>query len=495
PYSSSRTISPRPSFSPIVLRFSTKERFDRSAPATKSCRTLPTPSSVTSFREAGHELLLGKARRNLDVHGPACRSRGRGDVHFDRGRRAARHLSHASSARVAADPGVCGDRADDSEPGSLRAPDSSSADRRDWNLDGHRRPRCLCAPADLAQHTRRNQLGRPGRRRGRDRAGHDRQAAALVGRASAGVAGDSRRRACGDGVLHRPGDDRGGDRRRRSRSVDLSRTRDGGQSTDLVRSRPGGLSRARLRRVVLSSRAAMDRFASHEDSVKAAPCLLAILSGSLACRVSDRPIRVGSKNFSESVLLGEVAAQALEHEGLRVDRRLNLGGTFVCHRAMVAGEIDLYPEYTGTALTEILREKLISDPGAVRDRVAKEYGKRWRLAWSAPLGFENTFALIVRGEDARQLALRTISDLASHAENLRPGFGYEFIEREDGFKGLARAYGLHFGRPPAEMDLGLLYPALESRKVDVIAGNSTDGLIAAMGAVVLEDDRRYFPPY
>jgi glycine betaine/choline ABC-type transport system substrate-binding protein len=188
-------------------------------------------------------------------------------------------------------------------------------------------------------------------------------------------------------------------------------------------------------------------------------------------------------------------AQALEHEGLRVDRRLNLGGTFVCHRAIVAGELDLYPEYTGTALTAILKEKPISDPAAVRDRVAREYEKRWRLAWSAPLGFENTFALIVRGEDARRLGLRTISDLASHAENLRPGFGYEFIEREDGFKGLTRAYGLHFGRPPAEMDLGLLYPALESGKVDVIAGNSTDGLIAAMGAVVLEDDRRYFPPY
>jgi glycine betaine/choline ABC-type transport system substrate-binding protein len=229
--------------------------------------------------------------------------------------------------------------------------------------------------------------------------------------------------------------------------------------------------------------------------VKAAVCLFALLSGSLACRTSERPIRVGSKNFSESVLLGEVAAQALEREGLRVDRRLNLGGTFVCHRAIVAGELDLYPEYTGTAFTAILKEKPVSDLAAVRDRVAREYEKRWRLAWSAPLGFENTFALIVRSGDSRRLGLRKISDLSSHAENLRPGFGYEFIEREDGFKGLARAYGLHFGHPPAEMDLGLLYPALESGKVDVIAGNSTDGLIAAMGAVVLEDDRRYFPPY
>jgi glycine betaine/choline ABC-type transport system substrate-binding protein len=160
----------------------------------------------------------------------------------------------------------------------------------------------------------------------------------------------------------------------------------------------------------------------------------------------------------------------------------------------VAGELDLYPEYTGTAFTAILKEKPIADPAVVRDRVAHEYEKRWRLAWSAPLGFENTFALIVRGEDARRLGLRKISDLANHA-NLRPGFGYEFIAREDGFQGLVRAYGLHFERPPVEMDLGLLYPALQSGKVDLIAGNSTDGLIPAIDGVVLEDDRRYFPPY
>ena len=228
--------------------------------------------------------------------------------------------------------------------------------------------------------------------------------------------------------------------------------------------------------------------------MKTTLCLLAILCASLACRTSDRPIRVGSKNFSESVLLGEVAAQALEKEGLKVDRRFNLGGTFVCHRAMVAGELDVYPEYTGTAFTAILKEKPISDPAVVRERVAREYKTRWRLAWSAPLGFENTFALIVRGEDARRLGLHKISDLANHG-NLRPGFGYEFIAREDGFQGLVRAYGLHFEHPPAEMDLGLLYPALQSGKVDLIAGNSTDGLIAAVGGVVLEDDSRYFPPY
>ena len=213
------------------------------------------------------------------------------------------------------------------------------------------------------------------------------------------------------------------------------------------------------------------------------------------CRGPARAVRIGSKNFSEQVLLGEIVAQALEQKGVRVDRRLNLGGTFVCHRALTAGELDLYPEYTGTAFTAILAKKPVSDPAAVRETVTREYARRWALVWSPPLGFENTFALIMRGQDARRLGIRRISDLAAHADKLRPGFGYEFLERKDGFPGLARAYGLEFGRRPVQMDLGLLYPALESGKVDVIAGNSTDGLIAALDAVVLEDDRHYFPPY
>ncbi|MGH9366740.1 MAG: glycine betaine ABC transporter substrate-binding protein, partial [Thermoanaerobaculia bacterium] len=209
----------------------------------------------------------------------------------------------------------------------------------------------------------------------------------------------------------------------------------------------------------------------------------------------DRPIRVGSKNFSEQVLLGEIAAQALEASGLRVDRRLNLGGTFICHNAVRAGELDLYPEYTGTAFTAILGRKPVSDPAAVRRAVESAYAGQWDLVWSPPLGFENNFALIVRRQDAARWNLRRISDLAGREGQIRPGFGYEFVERQDGFPGLARAYGLKFPLRPVEMDLGLLYPALESGKVDLIAGNSTDGLIAALGAVVLEDDRRYFPPY
>jgi len=216
-----------------------------------------------------------------------------------------------------------------------------------------------------------------------------------------------------------------------------------------------------------------------------------------ACRSPEgRPLRVGSKNFSEQVLLGEIVAQALEARGVaRVDRRLNLGGTFICHNAVVAGELDLYPEYTGTAFTAILERKPVSDPARVRAVVSEEYRKRWDLVWAPPLGFENTFAIVMRGDHARRLNVRRISDLAAHAGSLKPGFGYEFVEREDGFKGLVSTYGLAFRERPAEMDLGLLYPALQSGKVDLVAGNSTDGLIAAMNLAVLEDDRRYFPPY
>ena len=223
--------------------------------------------------------------------------------------------------------------------------------------------------------------------------------------------------------------------------------------------------------------------------------LAAAVVASGGCQRGSGPVRIGSKNFSEQIVLAEIVAQALEARGVRVDRKFNLGGTFVCHKALIAGDLDLYPEYTGTAFTAILEKKPVSDPAAVRADVAQEYKKRWDVVWSPPLGFENTFALIVRGEDARAWGVKTISDLKARAAEIRPGFGYEFLEREDGYKGLTRAYGFEFGKRPAQMDLGLLYPALENRQVDLIAGNSTDGLIAALNAVVLEDDRHYFPPY
>jgi len=230
--------------------------------------------------------------------------------------------------------------------------------------------------------------------------------------------------------------------------------------------------------------------------VVAAVLLAAAAAVALACGSrADRPIRICSKNFTEQVILGELAAQVLESAGLRVDRRLGLGGTFVCHRAIVAGELDLYPEYTGTAYTAILAHPPVSDPAAVRAAVEREYPPKFHAVWAPPLGFENTFALVMRRAQASELGIASISDLARKGSPLRPGFGYEFLERADGFPGLAKMYGLRFAERPAEMDLGLLYAALDQRKVDVVAGNSTDGLIAAMDLAVLRDDKRYFPPY
>jgi osmoprotectant transport system substrate-binding protein len=228
---------------------------------------------------------------------------------------------------------------------------------------------------------------------------------------------------------------------------------------------------------------------------------LRLLGGGALALASCRRMRgsdvvVGSKNFTEQYILGELLAQQIEaRTSLRVDRRLNLGGTFVCHQALLAGQLDLYVEYTGTALTAILQASPSSDPVAVYEAVRDGYRSRFDLDVGTPLGFDNTFAIIVRGDDARQLKLRAISDLARTAPRWRAGFGYEFMERSDGYAGLAKAYGLRFGSEPRIMDLGLLYRALAERQVDVVAGNSTDGQIAALDMVVLEDDRHYFPPY
>jgi glycine betaine/choline ABC-type transport system substrate-binding protein len=205
---------------------------------------------------------------------------------------------------------------------------------------------------------------------------------------------------------------------------------------------------------------------------------------------------VGSKNFTEQILLGELLAQQIEaRAGLRVDRRLNLGGTFVCHQALLAGEMDVYVEYTGTALTAILNAPPASDPARVYQTVREAYANRFSFEVGPPLGFDNTFAIVVRGDDARRLGLRTISDLARVAPQWRAGFGYEFMERPDGFRGLASTYELRFASEPRIMDLGLLYRALEDKQVDVVAGSSTDGLIAVLDMAVLSDDRGYFPPY
>ena len=207
-------------------------------------------------------------------------------------------------------------------------------------------------------------------------------------------------------------------------------------------------------------------------------------------------IVIGSKNFTEQVLLGEILATLVESRtSLRVDRRFDLGGTFVCHKALTAGELDLYVEYTGTALSAILSEPPGGQPDAVFTRVAAEYARRFDLTWLPPLGFNNSFAMVVRSEDAVNHSLSRISDLARVADTFRAGFGYEFIERADGYEGLAATYWFKFLRRPREMDLGLIYRALAGHEVDVVVGNSTDGMIDSLGLVVLEDDLRYFPPY
>jgi len=204
---------------------------------------------------------------------------------------------------------------------------------------------------------------------------------------------------------------------------------------------------------------------------------------------------VGSKNFTESILLGEIVAQQLESHGFEVDRRLNLGGTFICHNAMVAGQMDLYVEYTGTAYSAVLELPTEKDPTRVLTVVDSVYRDRWDMVWMGPLGFNNTFAMLVRAADAQALGVTKLSEAMSHANEWRFGAGYEFIERADGYRGLLEFYDMTFAGQPVEMELGITYRALADNRVDIIAGNSTDGQIEALGLFHLEDDRGYFPPY
>ncbi|NYF80925.1 glycine betaine ABC transporter substrate-binding protein [Granulicella arctica] len=226
-------------------------------------------------------------------------------------------------------------------------------------------------------------------------------------------------------------------------------------------------------------------------------------------------ITIGAKNFTEQVVLGELLAQEIEAvTGERVDRRFYLAGSYICQQALVSGRIDGYAEYTGTALTAILKQPLPQvgqrDAATVLRRVSDLYASKYQVSAGPPLGFEDTFAMVVRGDDARRLGLKTISDVAGMLDPTsqgrdvghpalrlawRLGVGYEFEERPDGLKGLEAAYGLMFAAPPRVMDLGLLYRVLAEKQVDMVAGNSTDGPIRALGFVVLEDDRHYFPPY
>lgn len=226
--------------------------------------------------------------------------------------------------------------------------------------------------------------------------------------------------------------------------------------------------------------------------------VLFVLVGSLRSRrgnetTNAKRVVVASKDFTESILLAEIASQLLEARGVTVERQFELGGNLP-HEALLNGKADVYPEYTGTAYTAILHHQPIGDPRKVFDQVRQEYGANFNLEVSQPLGFENTFAILVRGDEARKLNLKTITEAASHAPKWRAGFGQDFMSRADGFPGFSKTYGLKFAEVK-EMDLSLTYIALSSKQVDLIAGNSTEGRIATLDLVQLEDDRHYFPPY
>jgi glycine betaine/choline ABC-type transport system substrate-binding protein len=231
------------------------------------------------------------------------------------------------------------------------------------------------------------------------------------------------------------------------------------------------------------------------EQTRAAHAAYAALFGlAVACGRSPDTVVVGSKNFSESLLLGEIVAQQLERYGVPVERRFNLGG-FLCHQGLVEGKIDAYVEYTGTAHAAILKLPAERDPQRVRQQVDSVYRERFGVVWSDGLGFENTFAILVRRRDAERLGIRTISDAVPYMRKWRPAFGYEFTERADGFRALAQAYGIELERQPVNMELGLVYRALADGLGDFSSGNSTDGQIAALDLFMLEDDRRFFPPY
>jgi len=201
-------------------------------------------------------------------------------------------------------------------------------------------------------------------------------------------------------------------------------------------------------------------------------------------------IVVASKSFTEQVILGEIVAQHLERSlGVPVDRKLNLGGTLLAHEALVGGQVDMYPEYTGTALTAVLKLPIARDAAAVEKQVRSEYRSRWNIEWLPPLGFNNTFAMVIEG------GFDTLSEAARRTQGWKLGVGYEFLSRPDGLPGLIETYHLPLDGTPRSMDLGLLYQALKQKQVDMVAGNLTDGLISAMGLKVLRDDKSYFPPY
>jgi osmoprotectant transport system substrate-binding protein len=227
--------------------------------------------------------------------------------------------------------------------------------------------------------------------------------------------------------------------------------------------------------------------------------LLIVLGSTTALLTGCGPrthLVVGSKNFTEQLILGEIIAQHIEaRTHLPVERKLDLGGTLLTHQAMLAGDIDMYPEYTGTAFTNVLKRSGVTDPAVVLEQVRAEYSKGFHLDWLDPLGFDNSFAMTIRGEDARARHLQTLSEAAADPMGFTLGAGYEFLTRPDAYGALNRAYPIKWNAAPKSMDLGLLYQALEQKQVSMGAGNTTDGLLNKLDVVVLQDNKHVFPPY
>src|SRR3989441_7907107 len=474
-----------------------------SAPTSGSCcragsrfSALRTSSVGAIIRNAKHSwqpheplaLLRPQLAGSPGTRGPASVSGRDLDGRGDRDRRAPGHPAHPTT-------GVAGPRArsrervpDGAEPRLVRVPHPPAVHRWHRGDARHRRARPLRASAHRSQQLRGSHRRGPRGARGGTGDGNDRLGAAHAGRAAARLRRDSGGGARGDRGECGHGDHRCGHRRGRTGRVHLPGRGGRGRHAHSCRGAAGGPDGARRGRALGRRRAAV-RVAGEvtrgEWALSAAALLLA------GCAHGDR-IVVGSKNFTESDLLGEIVAQQIERRtGLSVERRFHLGGTFVCHQAITSGRIDLYVEYTGTAYTAILKHAPVADRDSVYRSVARDYPERFGLVWGKPFGFNNTFAITVRRRDAARHGLRRISDLARVAPRWKAGFGYEFLERADGFRGLTSVYGLRFASPPTAMDLGLTYRALADGKVDVIAGNSTDGQIEALDLVALEDDRQY----
>ena len=210
----------------------------------------------------------------------------------------------------------------------------------------------------------------------------------------------------------------------------------------------------------------------------------------------EKLIRIGSKNFTEQLILGEMMAQRIEIvHGIKVERKFNLGGTMICHEALIKGEIDMYPEYTGTGLLAVLKSKeSFSSPDEVYDFVSREYERQFGLKWLAPFGFNNTYAFAIRKEDAEKNGWETISDVKNSSDAVRAGFTAEFSERPDGYPGIKAAYGIEFGKV-INLDPALMYDAVKEKQVDLITAFSTDSRIPGYNLVLLKDDKSFFPPY